>query len=81
MIDAINPVRNGYLYPRTPGTAFGPTSYDWRHSCLANSAGQSASDRMPDGNTFVALSDSYMYEVNAQGTVVWQYNALPLIHI
>ena len=77
VIDAINPVRNGYLYPRTPGTAFGPTSYDWRHSCLANSAGQSASDRMPDGNTFVALSDSYMYEVNAQGTVVWQYNASP----
>ena len=77
VIDAVNPTRSGYLYPRTAGTAFGPTSYDWRHACLANSAGQSSSDRMPDGNTFVALSDSYMYEVNELGTVVWQYNASP----
>ncbi len=77
VIDAVNPERDGYLYPRTPGTAFGPFTYDWRHSCLADSPGQSASDRMPDGNTFVALSDSYMYEVNDQGTVVWQYNASP----
>jgi hypothetical protein len=76
-IDAIDPEREGYLYPRVAGTAYGPTSNDWRHSCLANSAGQSASDRMPNGNTFVALSDAYMYEVDDQGTVVWQYNASP----
>ena len=76
-IDAILPEREGYLYPRTAGTAFGPTTYDWRHDCIANSAGQSASDRMPNGNVFVALSDEYMYEVNEAGTVVWQYNASP----
>jgi hypothetical protein len=77
VIDAVDPEREGYLYPRVAGTAYGPTSNDWRHSCLSNSAGQSASDRMPNGNIFVALSDAYMYEVDEQGTVVWQYNASP----
>ena len=76
-IDAISPPLNGYTYTRSLGTAYGPTTYDWRHSCLANSAGQSASDRMPDGNVFVALSDAYMYEVDSLGNTVWQYNDSP----
>lgn len=77
VIDAINPPLNGYNYDRTSNTAFGPTTYDWRHVCLGNSDGQSASDRMPNGNIFVALSDEYMYEVDENGTTVWQYNASP----
>ncbi|MBK7385121.1 MAG: aryl-sulfate sulfotransferase [Flavobacteriales bacterium] len=77
VIDAINPTRNGYTYPRTAGTAYGPTAYEWRHNCLASSTGQSASDRMPNGNTFVAISGEYMYEVSSAGSVVWQYNAGP----
>ena len=77
VIDAIDPPLNGYNYDRTPNSAFGPSTYDWRHVCLGNSAGQSASDRMPNGNVFVALSDEYMYEVDENGTVVWQYNASP----
>jgi hypothetical protein len=76
-IDAINPERDGYNYPWTPGTVWGPANYEWRHTCLAYSSGQSASDRMPNGNTFVAISGGYMYEVNEAGTVVWQYNAGP----
>ena len=73
----INPERDGFTLPVDAGTVWGPTNYEWRHQCLANSAGQSASDRMPNGNTFVALSDAYMYEVDEAGTVVWQYNASP----
>jgi hypothetical protein len=76
-IDAINPVREGYNYPWTPGTVWGPATYDWRHTCLAYSSGQSAADRMPNGNTFVAISGQYMYEVDASNTVVWQYSASP----
>ncbi|MBP6311934.1 MAG: aryl-sulfate sulfotransferase [Flavobacteriales bacterium] len=77
VIDAIEPPLNGYNYDRIPNTAFGPITYDWRHVCIANSAGQSASDRMPNGNIFVALSDEYMYEVDEIGNIVWQYNASP----
>jgi len=76
-IDAINPAVNGYNYDLTTGQAYGPTSYDWRHNCLDDADGQSASDRMSNGNTFVALSHEYMYEVDDQGNVVWQYAADP----
>ena len=77
VIDGINPERDGYTYPWTPGTVWGPANYEWRHQCLANSSGQSAWDLMPNGNIFVALSDAYMYEVDEAGSVVWQYNASP----
>ena len=73
-IDAIKTPVNGYTYDLTPGKAFEPTSYSWRHDCLDNANGQSASDRMSNGNTFVNLSKSYMYEVDSLGNVVWQYN-------
>jgi hypothetical protein len=76
-IDAFNPPLNGYNYDRTAGQAFIPASYDWRHECLDDADGQSASDRMSNGNTFVALSREYMYEVDDQGNVVWQYPADP----
>lgn len=77
VIDGINPERDGYTYPWTPGTVWGPANYEWRHQCLANSSGQSAWDLMPNGNVFVALSDAFMYEVDEAGAVVWQYNASP----
>jgi hypothetical protein len=76
-VDAINPERVGSNYPWTPGTVWGPANYEWRHTCLAYASGQSAAERMPNGNTFVALSGQYIYEVNSSNQVVWQYNAGP----
>lgn len=76
VVDAINPPLSGGLYTMTGGI-WGPSNYDWRHVCLVNASGQSASDRMTNGNTFVNVSQQYMYEVNESGTVVWQYNAGP----
>lgn len=76
-VDAINPERDGYNYPWTPGTVWGPTTYGWRHTCLAFSSGQSAAEIMPNGDVFCAISGQYMYEVNSSGTTVWQYNAGP----
>lgn len=72
-IDAIDPPLNGFNYDLTPGQAYEPATYDWRHECIDDADGQSASDRMSNGNVFVALSQEYMYEVDTQGTVVWQY--------
>ena len=78
VVDAINPKmeQDGYNYTFENG-AYTPTNYDWRHNCKANSSGQSASDRMTNGNTFVALSRTYMYEVDSNDNIVWQYNAGP----
>ncbi len=75
-VDVIQAPESGWLY--TFGTnSYGPSTYDDRHECLANSTGQSASDRMSNGNIFVAVSQQYMYEVDANGNTVWQYNASP----
>lgn len=76
VVDAINPPLSGYNYTMT-GNVWGPSAYDWRHVCLANSTGQSSSDRMTNGNTFVNVANQYMYEVDQNGSTVWQYNAGP----
>ncbi len=66
---------DGYNYERVSGQAYGPTSTTWRHTCLDNANGQSASNSMPNGNVFVNLSKAYMYETDADGNLIWQYNA------
>ncbi|PCI96335.1 MAG: hypothetical protein COB15_10700 [Flavobacteriales bacterium] len=71
-IDAINPPMSGSNY-----TSNGPTTYDWRHNCLTSATGQSSHDRMSNGNTFVNVSNQYMYEVDVSGTMIWQYSAGP----
>ena len=76
-VDAFNPPLNGYNYDLTAGQSYAPSNYDLRHECIEDSDGQSASDRMSNGNIFVCPADEYMYEVNDQGTVVWQYAAGP----
>ena len=77
VVDAINPAPVGYNYPWTPGTIWGPSTYQWRHVALATASGQSTSERLPNGNVFVAVSGQYMYEATESGTVVWQYNDNP----
>ncbi len=76
VVDAINPPVDGFNYT-WDGTSYGPAVKDWRHECEANSSGQSASDRMSNGNTFVNVSRQYMYEVDSTGTIVWQYSEGP----
>ena len=66
---------DGYNYERTPEEAYGPMVATWRHQCLDDANGQSASNSMPNGNVFVNLSKSYMYEADADGNLIWQYNA------
>ena len=78
-IDAIDTPKNGYTYNVTLGSAFTPSSYTWRHNCLGSASGQSAHNTMSNGNTFVNLSGGqggagYMYEVDQNDNVVWQYN-------
>ena len=70
---------NSYL--RTPGQAFGPLSYTTRYECVYSASGQSASDRMSNGNIFVNASGGQggagvMYEVDSLENIIWgPYNA------
>lgn len=66
---------DGYNYEREDGQPFGPATVTWRHECLDNANGQSAANSMPNGNVFVNLSGSYMYEVDENDNLIWQYNA------
>ena len=77
VIDAIATPSSGFTYSYTAGTSYAPSTYDWRHECLASYTGQGASKTMSNGNVFVNVSQNYMYEVDQSGTVVWQYNASP----
>lgn len=79
-VDALELPRVGfnYTYPTGSSSGYSPSTPSWRHNCLSNASGQSASDRMSNGNTFVALSNGYMYEVDTLNNVVWQYAAGPL---
>jgi hypothetical protein len=70
---------NGNNYLRTSGQAFGPASYNSRYVCQYSAPGQSAADRMSNGNIFVNTSGGQggagiMYEVDQNENIVWQYN-------
>lgn len=76
-IDAIETPRDGYKYDLTPGSSYEPQTATWRHVCLGDASGQSSAARLPNGNTFVCLSNAYMYEVDSNGNKIWQYNQGP----
>ena len=62
-------------YTRNPGQPYGPSSYTTRYECQYSSGGQSASNRMSNGNIFVNASGSgagVMYEVDGiTEQIVW----------
>ena len=76
-IDSIN----GYNYYRAPGQPFGPFSFTTRYNCQFSAPGQSASDRMSNGNIFVNASGGQggagvMYEVDQDENIIWgPYNS------
>ncbi|MBL4702921.1 MAG: aryl-sulfate sulfotransferase, partial [Flavobacteriales bacterium] len=76
-VDLILPPETGNTYSFTAGSSYAPTAYSKRHVTLVSSSGQSASDRMSNGNIFVSVSGEYMYEVDSNDNMIWQYNAGP----
>ncbi|MBE0646400.1 MAG: aryl-sulfate sulfotransferase [Bacteroidales bacterium] len=72
-VDLINPPYNGYNYSLTPGTAYAPSTYTWRHT-YSGSATQNEgySQQLPNGNMLITISLSgYIYEIDSNQTVVW----------
>jgi hypothetical protein len=68
-------------YLRSSGQPFSPASYSTRYECAYSASGQSASDRMSNGNIYVNASGGQggagvMYEVDESGNIVWgPYNS------
>ncbi|MDP1623353.1 MAG: aryl-sulfate sulfotransferase [Bacteroidales bacterium] len=72
-IDLINPPYDGYNYSLTPGTAYTPPTYNWRHTYSGTpSQNEGHAQQLPNGNTLITMSMSgYMYEIDSNQTVVW----------
>lgn len=72
-VDIINPPYNGYNYLYTPGTAYAPSTYDWRHTYTGNmSQDNGNSQQLPNGNTLICIGMSgYIYEIDSNQNVIW----------
>ncbi|MCX6269866.1 MAG: aryl-sulfate sulfotransferase [Bacteroidetes bacterium] len=75
-VDVVAPPYNGYNYLLTPGSAYTPATYTWRHNCLGNAQDQSNSQKFPNGNIMVCIaSTGYIYEIDSSQTLLWSYTA------
>jgi hypothetical protein len=72
-VDVINPPYNGYNYSLTPGSAYEPSTYNWRHTYTGNmSQDNGNSQQLPNGNTLICIGMSgYIYEIDSNQTKVW----------
>ncbi len=72
-VDVFNPPYNGYNYSGTANTAYGPSTYAWRHTYSGSASNNEGnSQQLPNGNTLVNISMSgYMYEIDSNQNVVW----------
>jgi hypothetical protein len=72
-VDLINPPLNGYLYNQTPGAAFAPATYNWRHTYSGTATSNMGSaQQLPNGNTLICIAMwGYIYEIDSNQTVVW----------
>lgn len=72
-VDLIHPPYNGYNYAYTPGIAYSPSTYDWRHTYSGNmSPDNGNSQQFPNGNTLICIGMSgYIYEIDPDQNTVW----------
>ncbi len=75
-VDVINPPLDGNLYTHNPGSAFAPSTYEWRHVYSGSATmNMGSAQQLPNGNTFICIALSgYLYEIDSNQTVVWSKN-------
>jgi hypothetical protein len=72
-VDVFMPPYNGYNYAYTPGTAYAPSTYNWRHTYSGNfSPDNGSSQQLPNGNTLICIGMSgFIYEIDSLQNTVW----------
>jgi len=73
-VDMLNPPYNGYNYSISLGSAFQPTSYDYRYNSAYSSTNMGNSQQLPNGNTHICVpstTTAYIFEINPAGTTLW----------
>lgn len=75
-IDMFEPTWNGTEYAHTPGQAYEPATYGYRHAAAGYSSNMGNSQQLPNGNMLVCLATaSKVYEIDANGNQLWQYTS------
>ncbi|MCC7464885.1 MAG: aryl-sulfate sulfotransferase, partial [Saprospiraceae bacterium] len=75
-VDLFQPPWDGTQYTHTPGQAYLPATFGYRHQANGFSSNMSSSQQLPNGNMLICLATSgKIYEINANGDQIWQYSA------
>lgn len=75
-VDLFQPPWDGTQYTHTPGQAYLPATYGYRHQANGYSSNMSCSQQLPNGNMLICLATAgKIYEINANGTQIWQYSS------
>jgi hypothetical protein len=71
-VDFINPPYDDYNYLHTSGTAYAPSTYDFRHACNGHNGNMGNSQQLPNGNMIVCIAQSgYIYEIDSAQNILW----------
>jgi hypothetical protein len=70
-VDIWSPPYNGYNYTIVPGSAYGPTTYNYRYTSVFHATNEGNSQQLPNGNMMVNNAFGSIYEVNSAGTTLW----------
>ncbi|CAN5584129.1 hypothetical protein BH11BAC1_BH11BAC1_08850 [soil metagenome] len=71
-VDMIYPPYDGYNYQHTAGTAYAPSTYDFRHACNGHNGNMGNSQQLPNGNMLICIAQSgYIYEIDSSQNILW----------
>jgi hypothetical protein len=74
-VDIIYPPYDGYNYEYTPGSAYLPSTYDWRHACNGHTNNEGGCHNLPNGNILVCITQAgFIYEVDSNNNMLWSKN-------
>lgn len=74
-VDIINPPYDGFNYEYTPGSAYAPSTYNWRHACNGHTNNEGGCHNLPNGNILVCITQAgFIYEVDSNNTLLWSKN-------
>jgi hypothetical protein len=74
-VDMFMPPYDGYNYEYTPGSAYAPSTYNWRHACNGHTNSEGSAQNLPNGNILVCISQAgSIYEIDSNNTLLWSKN-------
>lgn len=75
-VDLFQPAWNGTTYTYTPGQAYQPATYGYRHAATGYTSNMGSSQQLPNGNMLICLATAgRVYEIDPAGNTLWTYTA------